>query len=407
MRKCMTAWLLVTALLCAMLPIGALAAEGEIKMPNMPYIKQYEIPDNEAMAFLKKMGVGWNLGNTFDATDDSYTGDEMNIESLWVGVKTKQSMLKMVKEAGFNTLRLPVSWHNHVDADFNISENWLSRVQEVVDWAIELDMYVILNTHHDVSKKYYYPNSENYEVSSRYVQRIWEQLSERFQDYDQHLIFESMNEPRLVGTEDEWVFNSSKNTCQDAADCINKLNQLFVDTVRASGGNNAIRYLMVPGYAASADGALNDLFKLPADTAENKVIVSVHAYTPYPFALQSQKDGGTDTFALTDIGQTSEINRFMNNLYKKYIVNGIPVVIGEFGARNKDDNLQSRVTFSAYYAANASARNMPCVWWDNNARKGNGELFGLLNRRALEWSFPEIVEALVQYGGYDKIPAKE
>ncbi|MBE5776952.1 MAG: glycoside hydrolase family 5 protein [Clostridiales bacterium] len=407
MKKAWAARLVAALLIAVLLPLGALAAEGEIKLPNLSYIKQREIPDNEAMAFLKKMGIGWNLGNTFDATHDSYNGDEMDIESLWVGVKTKEDMIKMVKDAGFNTIRMPVSWHNHVDEEFNISKNWLDRVQEVVDWAIALDMYVILNTHHDVGKKYYYPNSENWEVSEKYVQRIWQQLAERFRDYDEHLIFESLNEPRLVGTEDEWVFNAGKATCQDAADCINKMNQVFVDTVRASGGNNAGRYLMVPGYAASVDGALTELFKLPKDQADNKIIVSVHAYTPYPFALQAQQDGGTDTFLMTDPGQTGEIIRFMNNLYKTYIANGIPVVIGEYGARNKDDNLQSRVNFAAFYCANASARNMPCVWWDNNARKGNGELFGLLNRKGLEWAYPEIINALVTFAGYDKIPADE
>lgn len=405
-RKC-AVWLMLFVLLCTTVPVTSFAAEGEIKMPNMPYIKQYALPENEAMEFLKKMGVGWNLGNTFDATDDHFKGDDLDIEKAWVGIKTKEDMIVAVKEAGFNTLRLPVSWHNHVDADFNINEPWLNRVQEVVDWAMDCGLYVILNTHHDVYEKYYYPDSEHYETSSRYIGRIWEQLSERFKDYDEHLIFESMNEPRLKGTEDEWVFNTGKATCQDAAECINKLNQLFVETVRSSGGNNKDRYLMVPGYCASADGGTSELFKLPADTADNRIIVSIHAYTPYPFALQSMTEGGTDTFVLTDIGQTSEITRFMNKLYNTYIANGIPVVIGEFGARNKNENLQSRVTFSAFYAANAAARNIPCVWWDNSAHKGSGELFGLLNRRNCEWRFPEIVNALVTYSGYDKIPPKE
>ena len=404
MKKRLAA-LVLAGLLIVLNMTPSLAAEGGVKVPEIGYITQYEIPENEAMAFLKKMGVGWNLGNTFDAHQDPLKVSEMKVESLWVGVKTTREMIAKVHAAGFNTLRLPVSWHNHVSGeDFRISEEWLNRVQEVADYALEEGMYVILNTHHDVGSDFYYPNSENAEVSQRYIRSIWQQLSERFAGYDEHLIFESMNEPRLKDTEDEWVFNADKETCADAAACINQLNQLFVDTVRATGGNNATRYLMVPGYAASADGALNRHFKLPNDTADNRIIVSVHAYTPYPFALQ---DGGTDTFQLTDIGQTSEINRFMISLYKTYIAQGIPVVIGEFGARAKGDNVQSRVTFAAYYTANASARNIPCVWWDNNAHKGNGELFGLLNRRECEWTHPAIVEAMIKYGGYDKIPEKK
>ncbi len=386
-------------LLCSAAPV---AAEGGVKVPVIGYITQYDILDNEAMDFLKKMGVGWNLGNTFDAHQDPLKVNEMKVESLWVGVKTTAEMIRKVHEGGFNTLRLPVSWHNHVNGeDFRISTEWLDRVQEVVDDALAEGMYVILNTHHDVGKDFYYPSSENMEISERYIRSIWQQLAQRFADYDEHLIFESMNEPRLKDTEDEWVFNADKASCEDAARCINRLNQLFVDTVRAAGGNNETRYLMVPGYAASPDGALNRHFVLPQDSADNRIIVSVHAYTPYPFALQDE--GGTDTFLLTDIGQTSEINRFMISLYKTYIANGIPVVIGEFGARAKGDNLQSRVNYAAYYAANASARNIPCVWWDNHAFKGNGELFGILDRKNCQWAYPEIVEALVKYGGYEKI----
>lgn len=404
MRKRWAAWLLVCMLIMWNgMPFAV--AEGGLKMPKITYINQYEIPDNEAMAFLNQMGVGWNLGNTFDAHQDPYHGDEMKIETIWCGVKTTKEMITAVHEAGFNTLRLPVSWHNHVSGeDFRISEAWLDRVQEVADYALSQGMYVILNTHHDLGSEFYYPNTANAEVSDRYIRCIWQQLAERFADYDDHLIFESMNEPRLKDTEDEWVFHAAKETCADAARSINRLNQLFVDTVRSSGGSNATRYLMVPGYAASVDGALNEHFQLPKDAADNRIIVSVHAYTPYSFALE---DGGTDSFKLTDIGQTSEINRFMASLYKTYISQGIPVVIGEFGARAKGDNVQSRVDYAAYYAVNASARNIPCVWWDNNAHKGRGELFGLLDRAKCEWTHPEIVDALVQHGGYDKIPAKE
>lgn len=378
---------------------------GDIVIPNVGYIKQYEIPDNAAMDFMKSMGIGWNLGNTFDANDDNWgSRDELLMEKAWVGVLTTREMIEKVHAAGFNTLRLPVSWHNHVNKEtFEISEKWLNRVQEVVDYAIEDGMYVILNTHHDVYPEFYYPSSEHYETAEKYIKTIWMQLSERFSGYSDHLIFESMNEPRLRGHEFEWWLNANSQDCLDAADCINRLNQLFVDTVRASGGNNAERYLMVPGYAASADGALTDLFVLPKDAADNKIIVSVHAYTPYAFALDA---GGDTTFELTNPVQTGEIIRFVSSLYKKYVANGIPVVIGEYGARAKGDNLQSRVNYAAFYVCVASSRNIPSVWWDNHAFKGNGELFGIFDRRTCEFRYPEIVEALTKYAGYDKVTPK-
>ncbi len=365
-------------------------------------ITQRPIPENEAMDYLKSMGVGWNLGNTFDAEkgDWNRNADEMTVETSWGAPKTTEQVMIALKEAGFSTVRIPVSWHDHVDEDFNISERWLARVQEVVDWAIAQDLHVILNIHHDEYQ--FYPSSDHYDESARYVSAIWTQLSERFRDYDDHLIFESMNEPRLIGTAYEWRINPIMPECKDAEDCLNRLNQLFVDTVRQSGGNNATRYLMVPAYDASPYNATRDVFRLPQDTADNRIIVSVHAYTPYDFALNIQ---GGKSFNLNNNSMKTEIATFMNSLYSLYITKGIPVVIGEFGALTKKDNLQDRVDWTAFYVATASARNLPCVWWDNAAFSGNGELFGLLDRRTGEFVFPEIVDAIITYGGYDKLPA--
>lgn len=372
--------------------LGACAEGGDITVPE---IESYvcELPDNEAMAFLRRMGVGWNLGNTFDAWRDG-PGNEMDIEKYWCGVLTTEAMLDALVEAGFSTLRIPVSWHNHVDADFTISQPWLERVRQVADWALERGMTVIVNIHHDESPDFFYPSDACYATSERYLRRIWAQLAERFADCGEKVIFESMNEPRQKGTDWEWWLDEDNPDCREAAECINKLNQVFVDTVRAAGGNNADRYLMVPGYDASPNGALSDLFTLPEDTADNRIIVSVHAYTPYSFALQ---DGGEDAFSLVAGPQTTEIATFMNNLYKKYVSNGIPVVIGEFGARDKD-NTQARVDYAAWYAAAAHSRGMPVCWWDNNAFTGSGERFGLLRRADCTWPYPGIVEALIRYG---------
>ena len=378
-------------LLLCLLPLHAFA---DITVPQIKAIAPAEVPDNEAMRFLKDMGVGWNLGNTFDAYNDSpWMKNEMEIEKYWCQVYTTEQMIKDIHDAGFSTIRIPVSWHNHVSGDdFVISEKWLERVQTVVDWAYNLGMYVILNTHHDCYPEFYYPLEKYTETSDKYIASIFSQLAERFSEYDQHLIFESMNEPRLKDTEHEWWFDSASAECQEALRCINRLNQVFVDTVRAAGGKNADRYLMVPSYDANPDYTALEGFELPKDTADNKIIVSAHAYTPYSFALQAE--GGTASFDLNKATQTSEINRFMMGLYRRYIANGIPAVIGEFGARSKD-NLQDRVNFTAYYVAAAQARNLPCCWWDNNAFRGSGELFGIYDRKTNTWPNPEILEAIM------------
>nr|AIF25910.1 putative cellulase [uncultured bacterium Ad_010_C07] len=277
--------------------------------------------------------------------------------------------------------------------DFVINEAWLDRVQELVDWALECGLHVIVNTHHDNFKAYYYPDEEHLDGSIRYVTAIWTQVAARFADYDERLIFESLNEPRLAGTNHEWWFEADSAECMAAAECINRLNQAFVDTVRASGGVNATRYLMVPGYDAAPANTVPEIFRLPEDSADNRIIVSAHAYLPYSFALDTK--GGSE-FSIRNLQQTGEIAMAMNGLYERFISQGVPVVMGEFGALNKD-NLQARVDLTAYYVASASARGIPCVWWDNHAFHGKGENFGLLDRRTLEWPCPEIVEAAMRY----------
>lgn len=356
-------------------------------------VDKYQVPENEGMEFVRNMELGWNLGNTFDASNmgNISAENELDYEKAWCGQITTIENLAAIKAAGFKTIRIPVSWHNHVDEEFNISTVWMTRVKEVVDWCRDMDFYVIINTHHDNEVDYYYPDSEHLESSKTYLTAVWTQIAETFKDYDEHLIIESLNEPRLVGTDYEWWIDNNNAQCKDAVNCINTLNQLFVDIVRGSGGNNETRWLMCPGYAASPDGALNDGFVLPTDPA-NRIILSVHAYRPYNFALNTT---GTKEWSIDNPSDTGELVNFMDSLYGKFILNGTPVLIGEFGAMNKD-NLEDRVAFSAYYTAVARARGISCCWWDNNAFTGSGENFGLLYRNGSVFSYPEIVQALVK-----------
>lgn len=372
---------------------------GDIMIPDI-HMEAKFVPDNEAIRFVRNMKIGWNLGNTFDAySDGDYLDNEMNLETSWCGAKTTKELILSIKEAGFNTIRIPVSWHNHVtDDDFTISKQWLDRVQEVVDFAIDADLYVIINTHHDVAYNYYYPANEYMDISSKYIQSIWTQIADRFSGYDNHLIFESLNEPRLKDTGYEWWLDMNNTDCVEAVSCINQLNQLFVDTVRNMGGNNAERYLMVPAYCASSDFAAHESFLLPTDSAQNRLIVSVHAYKPYHFALQGpEEEGSVSQFNLSDSQSTGEIDEALDNVYNQFVINGIPVVIGEFGARDKDGNLQDRVDLATYYIAAASARGITCCWWDNHYFHGTGENFGLIDRLTNTWKYPDIVNGLMKY----------
>ena len=385
--------------LCLIFSIAAGLAEPPVQtegivIPVLDDLKKFEIPDNDAMKLLKDMKCGWKLGNTFDAYNGYGSHDwGTAMETSWVGVKTTKNLIAAIKEAGFNTIRMPVSWHNHVDENDIIDQDWMDRVKQVAGWALDEGMYVIVNTHHDNDVKYYYPDTVHYDRSEAYLSAIWIQMAEAFKDCDDHLILESLNEPRLVGTAYEWNWNSNVSECRLSAKYLNQLNQKFVDIVRASGGNNATRYLAVPAYSASPWYAVDQAFQLPEDTADNRIIVAAHAYTPYNFALNIQSKDRTFDID-KDQSKKGEIANFMNGLYNRFIQNGIPVMMDEFGALDKDGNLQDRVNFTAYYVASASTRGITCVWWDNHNFTGGGERFGLIRRNTLEWVYPDIALAI-------------
>lgn len=367
---------------------------GAYTIPELN-IPSKDIPNTDGINFVKDMRLGWNLGNTLDAIDDTgWVGSEMGIETCWNGgYKTSKEMIDTVKAAGFRTVRIPVSWHNHVDGSYNITKQWMDRVQEVVDYAIDDGMYVILNVHHDNDLKYMYPDSAHYEQSKKYMTTVWSQIADRFKDYDSKLIFETMNEPRLVGHQNEWWINPSNGDCIDAIKTINKLNQDVLDTIRSSGGNNGTRYVAVPGYDCSVDGATNENFKLPADSAQNRLIVAVHAYLPYGFALAEESDSQSVNYFNINT-DTGEIQQAIDKVYNQYISKGIPVYIGEYGARDKGGNVQPRIDCASYFTAYASSRGITCCWWDDIS-------FMLLDRSNCTWKQPEIVQAINKYARGD------
>lgn len=362
-------------------------------------------------AILEDMGLGWNLGNSLDATG----GSGLDTETSWSNPKTTQALIDKVKSLGFNTVRVPVSWGKHVSGDnYTIDSAWLARVKEVVDYCYKNDMYVILNIHHDTKSSAsasgagYYPRSSAYSSSEKFVTSVWSQMAEYFKNYDYHLIFETLNEPRLIGTGYEWWFNkwSIPSEVKDAIDCINKLNQKAVDTIRATGSNNRGRLIMCPGYDASIDGATVSGFKLPTDISGNKnrIAVSVHAYSPYNFAM-NVGSGSTSSYTSSI---KNELRDLFSTLKSNFRDKGIPVVIGEFGSTDKN-NTAERVKWATDYTALAKKNNIPCVLWDNNAfavYNGssivlNSEYHGYINRKNNTVTSPakDVIEALMKpYG---------
>lgn len=339
-----------------------------------------EIADN-SVDFAYSLKMGWNLGNTLDANG----AKDLTSETSWGQPTTTKELINFVKESGFTSIRIPVSWGNHTDADYNIDAAWMSRVTEVVDWALDSGMYVIINSHHDCD--YYYPTEENFENASKFISTVWSQIADNFKDYDERLVFESMNEPRLMNTNLEWWFSPTDEKGLESINCIVKLNQIFVDTVRAKGGKNASRYLMVPSNAASAANALNDAFTMPTDPS-NRLILSAHAYSPYDFAMN--KNGYSDW----DGSKIGDLN-FIEQLNEKFIKNGYGVVIGEMGATNKD-NLEARVAWADDYTKLAASMQISCFLWDNGGIKVGEENFGMIGRSDLFVWFPDLLEAYLK-----------
>ena len=362
-------------------------------------------------AILEDMGLGWNLGNSLDATG----GSGLDTETSWSNPKTTQALIDKVKSLGFNTVRVPVSWGKHVsDDNYTIDSAWLARVKEVVDYCYKNHMYVILNIHHDTKSSAsasgagYYPRSSAYSSSEEFVTSVWSQVAEYFKDYDYHLIFETLNEPRLIGTDYEWWFNkwSIPSEVKDAIECINKLNQKAVDTIRNTGSNNRGRLIMCPGYDASIDGATVSGFKLPTDISGNKnrIALSVHAYSPYNFAM-NVGSGSTSTYTSSI---KNELQDLFSTLKSNFRDKSIPVVIGEFSSTDKN-NTAERVKWATDYTALAKKNNIPCVLWDNNAfavYNGsnivlNSEYHGYINRKDNTVTSPakDVIEALMEpYG---------
>lgn len=308
--------------------------------------------------------VGWNLGNTLDSYNTSKSG--VDTETGWGNVKTTKEMITSVKNAGFNAIRIPVTWSEHMDGDV-IQEEWLNRVQEVVDYAYSQGLYVIINMHHD-DYIWFKPTDATYDENSAKLKAIWSQVSERFADYGDRLIFEGMNEPRTVGSANEWMGGTSKERA-----VLNKYTKDFVDTVRASGGKNAERSLIITSYAASAEtAAINDVV-VPSG---KNIIVSVHYYAPWKFSE------GQET-AFTDSGKSELDNKFAA-LSAKFRANGTPVIIGEFGCVNAADEA-TRSEYYSYYISSAKANGIKCFIWDNGIASGESS-FGIFSRTSLKWN---------------------
>lgn len=331
----------------------------------------------ESIEFAQNLGAGWNLGNTFDACEKKSTEKAgLETETMWGNPETTKELIDLVKESGFNTVRIPVTWAQHLgDApDYTIDEAWLDRVNEVVDWVLDSGMNVIINTHHD-DAFWLITDYEHEEKAMEILTKIWAQLSERFKTYDERLVFETMNEPRVFEAEEEWSGTDERR------EVVNHLNMSALETIRNSGGNNADRFVMITTYAGSALEENMKALELPEDS---KVLVSIHYY--YGTAHNSEFPDAEKKWTLAD---KAEMYKTFRNMYKYFISEGYGVVEGECGWTDRE-NLGNLAENTRYYVELAGKFGIPCMVWDN------GESFKLLDRNNLKQEYPEYIQAIIQ-----------
>lgn len=319
-----------------------------------------------AMEFVDSWHAGINLGNTFDACNGEKTYGTLTVEEserLWGAPTTTKAMIDFLADSGFDVLRLPVTWFAFVDDsnNYQIDDAYMNRIKEVVDWAISNDMYVVLNVHHDTV---HWLDLRNYsdEVLLKF-QRIWEQIADRFKDYDEHLIFESLNEARAGN---DWDGNSESGLFGK----FNNLQKLFYNIVRNSGGFNDVRYLMLETYGAQAKGKHCAAVWYPTPSEDDHIIMSTHHYN-------------------NNIGEGNFNNEF--GICKQYFNdNGVPCVIGETGRQNYwDDESQGRWTDAMLNSAENNG--LKIIFWDDHGS------FGMYDRWKLEWIWPSQIKVIMEH----------
>ncbi|MGN0598461.1 MAG: glycoside hydrolase family 5 protein [Oscillospiraceae bacterium] len=352
----------------------------ETQEKNRPLGEMRGISSAELIA---EMGAGWNLGNTFDAEGG---------ETGWGNPQTTQEMIDEVYKAGFNTIRIPTTWDGHMGEapDYTVDPEWFDRVEEVVGYALKNDMYVILNIHHE--DKWLKPKYDGLDNVKAQLTALWTQIANRFADYGDHLIFEGLNEPRIKGGQNEW-----NGGTEEGRDALNQLNDTFIKTVRATGGNNETRTLLITTFAAQPVPVGIENLTVPDD---KYVGVSIHAYTPYRFTYDSVGESWNALYF--DDSCAAEIETLFTNLNNTFISKGIPVVITEYGAVAKKIDKDWGITndeevakWASYYISTAEKYGIPCVWWDNGYHTSGNELFGIFNRKELSWYTPEIVKVIM------------
>ena len=395
----------LAVLLSAAMTIASLTSGGTGGVPARAATSTSSFQDLNQQQITEAMGVGCNLGNSLEAND----AGTLN-ETAWGNPKLTEQFVLAVKSAGFQSIRIPVSYLNKIDDNngYQIDSAWLDRVQEVVDYCVKNDMYAIVNMHGDgytsINGGWLLCGSSDQTKIREKYKACWKQIATRFKDYDEHLIFESMNE------EFDGTYGDPNRTYYEN---INTYNQIFVDTVRQTGGNNDKRWLLIPGWNTDINYTVGDYgFALPTDqylssdvaAGEKRIMISVHYYAPWEFcgtesqAVTQWGSKATDSTKKASWGDESYMVSQFKKLKDKFVSQGYPVVIGEFGAINKSSidsqNTVCRADFYQKVCYYAKQNGLVPVAWDNGYNGVYG--FCLIDRSTNTVAHPEVVNAMME-----------
>ncbi|WP_242836690.1 cellulase family glycosylhydrolase [Clostridium sp. BNL1100] len=335
--------------------------------------------------------------------------DGMPWEDAWGNPKITQALITKIKSLGFKTIRIPISYLKKIGAapDYTIDAAWLARIKEVVDYAFNEGMYVVINMHGDgyntITGSWLLVNSNDQATIKAKYQKVWQQIANTFVNYDEHLIFESMNE--------EFDGNYSNPNPTYYAN-LNAYNQIFVDTVRQTSGNNSARWLLIPGWNTNIDYTTGNFgFVLPTDTyrsatipsSEKRIMISVHYYSPWDFCgdnsgtITQWGATATDNYRKSTWGQEDYMDSQLKAMYDKFVTQGYPFVVGEWGAVDKTSadstNNKYRQIFAKTICSYCKKYGGVPIVWDNNYNQAYG--FGLLDRKTMTVTQQGIIDAIM------------
>lgn len=363
--------------------------------PNIGVVPDSIAPDATGMRNItpvelaNEMIPGWNIGNSLEAIGG---------ETAWGNPAISQRLIDSVKKAGFKSVRLPVAWSRFSDAStFQIDTNWMRRVEEVVNYALGRDMYVLMNIHWDGG--WMQPTNAKKDYVNNRLKIMWKQIAKRFRNYNDHLLFAGTNEVMVdgdYGTPTPEYYNAQ-----------NSFNQTFIDAVRATGGRNANRNLVVQGFNTNI-GHTDNFFVKPADPRANRMMVEVHYYDPYNFTINENTNitqwgkDATDPSKTETWANEAWADAEFQKMKTKFVDKGIPVIIGEYGAMGRTnlgsaaanaDHAKYRKYYMQYVTQSIRSHGLVPMYWDNGPAGDKG--MGLFNRATGEQLVPEIISAIV------------